>query len=113
MSWTITQAAMYTMHNVENLPGDQPQNNENFIQGDQPRSEDTQHQRTTGGASRDLRQGADQHDQDVNVRQAPTEAPPVMVRSPRVTGTYVRGDHIPGRGTVPIEDSPLTSRNTS
>ena len=116
MSRTITQAAAHTMCNVENLPGDQPQNNEDFIQGDQPRSEDTQHQRTTGGASRDLRQGADQRDQDINVQQAPTEAPPVMVRSPQATGTYIRGDRIPGSfivGTVPIEDSPLTSRNTS
>ena len=55
------------MRNVENLPVDRLQNNENFIQGDQPRSEDTQHQRTTGGASRDLGQGTDQRDQDVNV----------------------------------------------
>ena len=33
-----------------------------------------------------------------------------------MTGTYVRGDRIPGSfivGTVPIEDSPLTSQNTS
>ena len=67
MSQTITRVAECTMRNVENPPGDQPQNNENFIQGDQPRSEDTQHQRTTGGASRDLRQGADQRDQDINV----------------------------------------------
>ena len=67
MSRTITRAAARTMRNAENPPGDQPQNNENIIQGDQPRSEDTQHQRTTGGASRDLRQGSDQHDQDINV----------------------------------------------
>ena len=58
----------------------------------------------------------DQCNQDVNVQQAPTEAPLVMVRSPRATGTYVRGDCIPGSfivGTVPIEDSPLTSQNIS
>jgi len=104
------------MRNAEQPPGDPPQNNENFIQGDQPRSEDTQRQRTTGGPTRDLRHGTDQRDQDINVRQTPIEAPPVMVRSPRAGGNYTGGDRIPGSfviGTVPIEDSPLTSRNTS
>ena len=41
MSQTITRVAERTMRNVENPPGDQSQNNENFIQGDQPRSKDT------------------------------------------------------------------------
>ena len=45
----------------------------------------------------------------------PTEAPPHMARTPQAIGNYGLGLRLPGSftgGAEPIEDSPLTKRNT-
>ena len=62
-----------------------------------------------------LGEGADQRDQTNCPAQVPTEAPPHMARTPQAIGNYELGARLPGSftgGTEPIEDSPLTERNT-
>ena len=95
--------------------GTPPQPSENFTQADPPGSDNAQCQDTTEGPIGNLREGADQRDQTNRPAQTPTEATPHMARTPQAIGNYGLGARLPGSfigGAEPIEDSPLTERNT-
>ena len=95
--------------------GGPPQLSENFTQADLPGSDNAQCQDTTEGPIGNLGEGADQCNQTNRSAQTFTEAPPHMARMPQAIGNYGLGARLPGSftgGTEPIEDSPLTERNT-
>ena len=115
MTRTTTRATTRARRNAENPPGDPPQPSENFTQPDPPGSDNAQRQDTTEGPIGNLREGADRRDRTNRPAQAPTEAPPHMARTPQAIGNYGLGARLPGSftgGAEPIEDSPLTERNT-
>ena len=100
---------------MENLLGDPPQPSENFIQADPPGSDNAQHQDTTEGPIVNLGEGTNQCNQINHPAQVPIEAPLHMARMPQAISNYGLGARLFSSftgGAEPIEDSPLTKRNT-
>ena len=92
-----------------------PQPSENFTQADLPGFDNAQHQDTTEGPTGNLGEGVNQRNQINYPAQAPTEASPHMARTPQAIGNYGLGARLPSSftgGAEPIQDSPLTKRNT-
>ena len=92
-----------------------PQSSENFTQADLPRSNNAQCQDTTEGPIGNLGEGTNQCNQTNHPAQVPTEAPLHIARTPQAIDNYRLGARLPGSftgGAEPIEDSPLTKRNT-
>ena len=92
-----------------------PQPSENFTLANLPGSNNAQCQDTTEGSIGNLREGADQCNQTNCPAQVLTEASSHMARMPQAIGNYGLGARLPSSftgGSKPIEDSPLTERNT-